>query len=274
MDIQLEPSGRSKRSSRDRFTPEQIKRVRTYLEQSTVLQGMQVKTVEMPGGTLSNPSGKIIVEQDEYVVNSTLEMLPGATIRVKPGARLKVQSTITGACGKMWQGIIVEGDPQDETQDPAYQGQVTVLNGGKIEHAQIGIDVQDPDVTDYGTGGGIVYIQAFGLLENNTVGIRFGEYTEENKSYLISPRFAITDNYRGGTARPVFMELNTVKGLFVRLGLFRDLRTQCPDPYSRAIGIDSRNSGFRVSLSTQFENLSTGNRAAVWKNCRTGLSMP
>lgn len=278
------------RTCRIEFTPDQAKRMRVYLENSITLDPIKIKDISIPGGTPSNPSGNIIVESGEFVVSATLEMLPDAVIRVKRGATLKVQSTITGACGQLWRGIIVEGTQQDLTQSLANQGEVIVPNSGKIEHARCAVDLQDYDADGplSGSGGGRVRA-ILGQFENNIIGIRFGPYigTSNNKSYFFSPRFSTTSGYRGGNARPVFMELNTVKGISVPLGIFKDLRPACDDVISRTIGIDARDAGLRVSLSTQFENLYCGIRAdklselggslyvsgSIFKKCYKGVEV-
>ncbi len=190
-------------------------------------------------------------------------MLPGSSIRVKKGAKLVVASTITAACGQMWQGIIVEGDAFDSSQSPTLQGVVEVLNGGVIEHAICGIDVQDVKASSggVGTGGGIVRLWYNARIKDNILGIRFGQYSFKNKSSLFGAIFSVTDDYRGGSSRPTMLELNGVRGINIRLCSFIDLRTQCPVPANRAIGIDSRNSGLRVSARSRFEQLFRGIRA-------------
>lgn len=260
-------------SCRNSFSTEQVKRMRAYLATSSTLANVVLEPVTYPNVNPSSPSGNIIVESGELVISATLEMLPGATIRVKPGATLRVQSTITGACGKMWQGIIVEGDAFDPIQSPNKQGRVIVEGSGKIEHARCAIDVQDPDAPGGGTGGGIVKTLTSARLENNLIGIRFGQYTYQNSSSLVAPIFSVTNDYRGGSERPTFLQLNAIKGLSIRSGRFWDLRAQCPAPSLRAIGIDARNAGFRVSLSSHFENLYIGIRADKLTETNGSLSV-
>jgi hypothetical protein len=127
---------------RSRFSLDQALRMRTHLTQHPFLTGIQIKPKIYQGApiSLSNPSGNIIIESGTYEITQALEMLPGASITVKPGARLNIKSTITGACGKLWQGIIVEGN-SFLPQIPINQGWVYLYNSGKIEHAKIGIIV-------------------------------------------------------------------------------------------------------------------------------------
>ena len=101
------------RPCRDRFTPGQVERMWAYLALAPALQSIRLQKVVYPASTPSGISGNIVVESGELTISSPLQMLPDATIRVKKGAKLRVASTITAACGKMWQGIILEGDAFD-----------------------------------------------------------------------------------------------------------------------------------------------------------------
>ncbi|MFQ5448427.1 MAG: M43 family zinc metalloprotease [Saprospiraceae bacterium] len=273
------------RSCRNMFTPEQVKRMRAYLETAPLLQPLQNKTA-VSGNAPPATSGNIIVDED-YTINTPLEMLPGAYIRVKRGAVLTVKSTITGACGQMWRGIIVEGSIF-YSQTTANQGKVVVSGAGKIEHALCAIEVQDPaDPAISTTGGGIVEIIG-GDLENNAVGIRFGAYNwpgAVNASKLFFAYFKSTDDYRGGSTRPVFLDVTGIVRLKVTGGSFKDLRSACTTPASRALGIDLKNAGLRLSSGTLFQNLDIGIRAdhlvegtgsfnvsaATFENCYTDI---
>lgn len=248
---------------RNQFTSEQAKRMRTYLELAPVLQSAQIKTTNYPGTIPSSFSGNIIVHSGELLVNSQINMLPGSTIRVKRGAKLRISSTITAACNGMWQGVIVEGSTF-ATQTAANQGSVVISTNGKIEHAKIAIDVQDSDPISKpipSSGGGIVTVVG-GQFVNNTIGIRFGAYATPgtgaaNSSLLVSGRFSITDEYRDGNNKTTFLDLTGIVRLIIIGGRFQDLRTQCTDTSNRALGIDSKNAGFSVS-SARFEGLDIG----------------
>ena len=244
---------------RDQFTEGQVKRMWDYLAKAPTLLNVQPVTI-FPNNVPTSTTGDIIIESGELVINSTLSMLPGSKIVVKPGASLRINATITGACDKMWEGIIVEGTTLDITQSGQYQGRVYLGSTGKVEHAKVAIDVQDPLVD--GTGGGIIETLG-GRIENNTIGIRFGAYTginggavQPNKSKIVGTTFTITDTYRGdGTISPTHLILTNIYGLPIRLAKFRDDRGTS---IHRAVGIDSRNGGFRAYVLTSFSGLSKG----------------
>ena len=256
---------------RDLFTEGQVKRMWAYLALAPALQDIQLSKISYPAVSPGSISGDIVVDSSELVIDTPLVMLPGASIWVKPGAKLRVSSTISGACDQMWQGIVVEGTTFDLTQSTAYQGQVVVTGLGKIEHARVGIDVQAIDLNGApigSTGGGIVTVTG-GHFENNTIGMRFGPFTgvangggsAANKSRLLSPYFSVTDDYRGGTRRPTFLDLNGVVRLNIQAGHFQDQRSECDGFDSRAIGIDAKNASFAAFLTSVFENLYYGIRA-------------
>ncbi len=252
---------------RDLFTHGQVRRMWAYLALDSNLQYIQLQEVTYPGATPSGVCGNIIVETGHLVIDSPIEMLPGATIRVKKGARLTVTSTITGACGQLWQGIIVEGTTF-AAQTDSNQGRITLTGTGKLEHARVAIEVQDTDPNGSpvnNSGGGIVWVTA-GALHNNCIGIRYGPYVAlsngkaaSNRSVLVGPDFLITDDYRGGNIQPKCMELDGVVRLKVLLGAFSDQRGQCTEPASRAIGIDAKDAGLIVS-SGEFDGLDIGIR--------------
>ncbi len=255
---------------RDIFTEGQVQRMWAYLALAPLLQNMQVQPLSYPAATPASVSGNIVVASGELVISTPMQMLPGATILVKKGAKLRVESSITGACGQMWEGIQVEGDAFDPDQDPAEQGWVVVESTGLIEHARCAIDVRG---TDPGSGGGIVTLRTNSQLKDNTIGVRFEQYAFQNRSTFSGPIFSVTDNYRGGAKRPTFLELDAIKGLKITLGRFWDLRTQCPGPTSRAIGIDSKNAGFRASTFCFFKNLYIGIKADKLTDSNGSLSV-
>jgi hypothetical protein len=248
---------------RDLFTEGQVKRMWAYLALAPALQDMQMEPLTFSGATLPTVSGDIIVASGtELIVNSNLAMLPSSTIRVEPGASLVVSATITGACGGMWQGVVVDGSI-GFPQIPIKQGKITLSNTGILEHANIAIDVQDNinGVPVPTTSGGIVNVLA-GKLKDNTIGIRFEPYINvngfSNVSKLQVARFSVTDNYRGGTKQPTFIDLTGIIGLNIWYCKFEDLRSNCITTVkSRAIGINAKSASFRVTNGA-FTRLSTG----------------
>lgn len=261
--------------------------MKTYLEISQTLDGILIEPSSPTGSLSGGTYGNIIVESgQELEIKDPIEMLPGAGIRVERGALLTIRSTITGACGQMWRGIIVEGSTF-YSQTPANQGKVVVRGTGKIEHALCEIEVQDPDAVAVSTtGGGIVEVIG-GELENNAVGIRYGAYSwagSVNAGKLLFADFTITDDYRGDT-RPVLLDVTGVVRLRVTGGQFQDLRTQCTSPSSRALGIDLKNAGLSLTSGAIFQNLDIGIRAdklttgsgsfnvhgVTFKNCYTDI---
>ena len=253
-------------SCRDRFTPGQAARMWGMLTEAPEVQAMQMGNQEEAlSDTLSGGGtyGNIIVGKGTTLeITSSIEMEPGAYIKVEkggqgqPGGLLRVRATISGACGELWKGIIVEGSAF-LPQTTANQGKVVVHNNGKIEHAEVGIDVQDGDGTP-GTGGGIVEVLR-GTLEDNLIGIRFGQYTNgtaANVSRLFFPGFYTTDSYRGGGTRPIMVQANPIRQLSVFGGTFEDRRTACKGP---AIGIELLNASANIQWA-DFKSLST----AIW----------
>ncbi len=250
-------------SCRNLFTEEQAKRMRVYLKQAPVLQAMQILPVKYPSSTPGAFSGNIIVESGELVIDQDLSMMPGTSITVKKGASLIVKATITGACGQMWQGIIVESDKTDLNQSPTLQGSVKIISGGKIEHARVGVDILDPVVV--GSGGGIINTST-AFFVNNTIGVRFAPYERAglvngaigqlpNKSSISTTVFTTDADYRGDPmVSPVHIEMTGIFGLPIKVSLFRDLRASCT---SSSIGISSMSGGFNANYS-QFENLKFG----------------
>ncbi len=243
---------------KDRFTPGQVERMRAYLQQSKILSDIAllatVETGELPSGIYGN----IVVETGtELEINAPIEMLPASTITVEQGGLLRVRSTITGACDRMWRGIVVEGNGF-LSQTSTNQGRLVLHSSGTIEHAEVGIEVQhigSDGMPDPGTGGGIVRVLG-GSLVNNTIGVRFGSYFQSTSaSRFFSTNFLLDDDYRGGEEQFVFVIMNGVIKQRFLLPSFRDLRTDCTSP--RAIGVISKSAG-ALFQGGEFENLEIG----------------
>jgi hypothetical protein len=116
------------------------------------------------GDVVVAPGGKLTIK-------CSVSLPRGACILVRRGAQLIVDGgTITNLCdGQMWQGIVVEGNPNlPQTNFTSNgQGRVTLINGATIEHARYGIfaaRVLDANYQtfDHAYTGGIV--QATGAI--------------------------------------------------------------------------------------------------------------
>ncbi|HFA50052.1 MAG TPA: T9SS type A sorting domain-containing protein, partial [Bacteroidetes bacterium] len=269
----------------DRFSPGQVERMKTYLEESNKLSNVTLPTPSLSGTLPGGIYGNIVVETGtELEITSPIEMLPAATITVRTGGLLRIRSTITAACGGMWRGIVLDGNAF-VPQKTVNQGRVILHSSGTIEHAMVGIEAQNIGANGMpvgGTGGGIVKVLA-GNFVNNAISVRFGEYTDKpNVSTFILPEFTIDDAYRG-SGQPVFMDMTAIVKQSLIQPVFKDLRTDCSAP--RAIGVILRNAGADFQFGV-FENLETGIWAdiptlstgslnvggASFKNCYTGIS--
>jgi hypothetical protein len=210
------------------FTPEQAKRMHAYLEGHPYLQPVQAKSVELPGGTLSSPSGNIVIATGTQVIDSPLEMLPGATITVRSGAALEIKAAISGACGQMWGGVVVEDGAAAKLAG----------TGGRIEDAACGIRVL--------SGGRAEALG--GRLRNNTVGMAFEAGAAAGASRLLGAEIAVDDSYRG-SGQPTGLRLHGGGSLPILFTAFKDERAGCP-PGGRALGIYSDDGGFRCTYSS------------------------
>jgi hypothetical protein len=239
-------------SCRNTFTEEQGRRVKKYLRElhrapygQSLLLDVQFQEGKYPGVIPSGITGNFTVESGVLVLDSPLQMLPGATITVKTGAVLHIKSTLTSACDKMWQGIKVESG-----------GIVKVFGQGVIEHAVCGLDVvgNSSEVSIFG-----------GTLMNNTIGLRVdANDAVETNNQVFFANFELDDQYKGASdERPYFIVLRGNRGTRIRSATFADERTaDCSDPNEdcpwRAIGIAAEEAGFFCRANTTFSKLYTG----------------
>lgn len=133
----------------------------------------------------------------------TLNMPKNGLIVIEPGGKLIVDgSTITNACGQVWQGIQVWGQT-DEPQDDQHQGVLVVQNGSVVEHAreavspwQVG-NFPKPDGTG-GTGG--IVRASDSEFRNNWRSVGFMQYRGATYEQSIFDRctFAVDTTIRQG----------------------------------------------------------------------------
>ena len=76
-------------------------------------------------------------------ITSEVRFNKNVTITVNRGGKLIIDGgTLTNACtGELWQGVFVEGNPNDSTQADSMQGVVELINGAEIQNAECGINV-------------------------------------------------------------------------------------------------------------------------------------
>jgi hypothetical protein len=123
----------------------------------TITQNTTWNTDKHAIGAITVPNGMTLN------ITSEVKFDHESSISIHPGARLILDGgTLTSACqGEMWQGIFVQGDPNQPVGNQ-YQGYVQLKKGGTIENAVCGITVQ---------GGGYVSAQNAQFV-NNTTGIK------------------------------------------------------------------------------------------------------
>ena len=238
-------------SCRYEFLGEQVSRMKKYLRELhtpayggvNLLKNLQYLSV-YPGELPTGLTGNFTVESGACTLTEPLQMLPGATIRVKHGATLRVQTKLTKACAGLWGGIVVE------------QGGRVFLQGQQavVEHAVCGI---------YVDGGGEAQVWG-GKLQNNETGM----WLQSNNAQAAEGRvmfadFLVTDGYEGQANPPELLRLNNVEQLEVAYTEFSDERSPCPAAPcpSRAQGIYAEESSF-YSRSNDFSLLNSG----VWVN--------
>jgi hypothetical protein len=99
------------------FTPEQIRRMWTYLalqQNISILQNVEEQRVITTTEAIINvppfPFGNIIIQNGaELTINGPIKMFPFAVIRVQKGGRLNLNSSITNACDTtIWKGEIIK----------------------------------------------------------------------------------------------------------------------------------------------------------------------
>jgi len=256
----------------DRFSDQQVRRMRLYLKNSALLNPLKVTPETVASDTviwddLVVKSTNIIVPDDAVlVVDSVLEMAPGTYIVVRRGGTLIVNGRVTAGCGGLWGGIVVEGGsnyPQKDLggQPSTEQGRFVLNSSGIVEHAVDGVAAQGflyPDEADY--GGGI--LEVYGRIRNCTKSIRIQPYRNPgvpNASLAQGAFLTLDDDYRGEpTVQPVFVNIKKINRFDVASTWFTDSRTQdCAGRGSRALGLLAEDAAFRAR-SSYFRYLDRG----------------
>ncbi|MDX2278932.1 MAG: T9SS type A sorting domain-containing protein, partial [Saprospiraceae bacterium] len=259
------------------FTEEQGARMRYYLKNeygalNQVVQQDIVITGTVDWNIPMNVPANVYIEPGAVLnINAPVTMQEHAYIYIKAnhtpssatyGGRLVVSNLITAACpGKLWQGVIVDGD-ENQLQSTQKQAKLSLKSGGIIEHALIGARVKGQnlvtgEILDYATGG--VVISGLGIFRNNVQDIFFAAYSEVNSSTIIRTSFITNDNYRGGATAPTHITMDRVKNIRFIECKFNDLRLDDYTSFnSRGIGIDAKGSKFSITGASEFTNLFQG----------------
>lgn len=256
---------------KDHFSAGQGARMRHYLGNHIGLMA-QIQAVTrinsaVTWNTARYATGNIIVETGgALTLNAPVYMPEGTYIYVERGGALTVRNTITGACDKMWQGIIVDGNDSPLLgQNTTDQGVVYLGPAAVIEHARCGVRLQgwyDPGIYEAARTGGMLRASAYATFRNNTTGVWFEKYPLPTGSYLQNCEFTVTDDYRGNPSdKIVHLKMHGLYNLRVG-GNFLDERTgEFESPTTRATGIDAYDAAFSIRpnfSACHFENLYEG----------------
>lgn len=127
--------------------------------------------------------GSLILEPGaNLTVKCNLHFPEGATLKVKPGAKLIVnEGRLFNDCGTYWQGIEAIGNPSNHIQNSLNQATV-ILDNATIESAYVAIrggEVDATYVTKFNQGGAIIQAKNSTFL-NNWWGVQFTPYERNN----------------------------------------------------------------------------------------------
>ncbi len=206
-------------------------------------------------------NGELFEFRSIYVASGVKLTLDGCTLNmgkdrhiiVAKGGKLVVKkSKITNACGQLWGGIQVKGNP-GLPQTPANQGWVVITGNSIIEHAVTGVTNYNPDPKLYPhPSGGIIQVIGSTFLNNRT-SVAFEEYHNmsgttlmPNISHFTLSKFILDTNFRYQQNESVpskMVQLQGVEGVNFRGCSFIERRYA----YSGFVdGIQAVNAGFNV----------------------------
>ena len=211
------------------------------------------------------PENYEICDSTEHVWNGKkyikdyIVICPGSTLRIKSDvyfsnlARIKVErggrliidgGRLTGSPNRMWQGIVAYSKPE-APQNPIYQSVVTLINGGTIENAIVGIATDDPmphnSPPTKARKGGAIIISNDGVFRNCNVAIEMLPYEFNSISSFKRTLFEINASIAPNSIEPdCFIRMRNVSG--VRFNGC-DFRSQ---NFLNVTGIKGINAGFIV----------------------------
>lgn len=244
-------------------------------------------TVE-PGASLTIASGV------------TVQFCDQGRVIIKPGGALHHYGTLTSTCNsRMWMGVEVWGNKL-QTQLPwpgTTQGKFNGYAGSLIEHAKVGIWVNNPEDATGNSTGGIVNCTVV-TFKNNARALQFDPYENikpwggflGNLSSLTACTFETNNDYRGDNPEyyaqnefvlfRTFVDLLGIRGITFTGCIFQNLRNNTPNALETfyGYGILSKESSFSVTDfcttppgPTQTPCSPTALQASIFKNLYTGI---
>lgn len=187
----------------------------------------------------------------------------GTGIEINKKGKLVVDHSLLSSCapcGKMWNGILVHGEPTADHTTPSVHGIVEIKNNSRLENALTGVWINE---------NALLYAND-SYFDNNKVAIRFGpqlfviagvpfnnmSQVRNNEfrttGYLTDPAQVDAYGRRLGTVN--FIELIQVYGLFITGNRFTNVVPHFFQADVRGTGIRSQNSSYYV-----MEDPGTGN---------------
>ena len=219
--------------------------------------------------------GDLIIEPGaSLTIKCRVHMPEDGNVIVKPGGRLIIdEGLFTNLCDESWSGIQVWGaNSQNQWgavvggayRDFAHQGLVDLVNGGTIEHALVGISMQQPGVS--GTSGGVVRSNG-GVFRNCGRAVEFFSYQNtastgqgiptSNRSYFYNTAFAIDVDYRGTDDFSEHVSLWDVSGVTFSGCSFANELTTIEESALLGYGIKSLDASYVVRSSCS-QNMQPG----------------
>lgn len=197
------------------------------------------------------------------ITGSKITFARNSKLIIEPGGKLTLNgATLTNECGSFWKGIRVQGN-YNLAQTPTNQGTLVLINGAKIENAEIGVYVgTDPSLTTLNNGaGGLIEVDDAEFI-NNLVGIDLPSYPNNTSSYIKNSLFENSDYLTNrGTLPTANIRVWKVKPIIVENNIFRNL--QEIDPYTNTHDLPIQGNGIVGTdakldiLNNQFENLNS-----------------
>jgi subtilisin family serine protease len=197
-----------------------------------------------------------VVWTDKMYIKDYILICAGSTLRVQSDvyfsnvARVKVErggklvidgGRLTGSTNQMWPGIIAYSKP-DAPQNPINQSVVTLVNGGTIENAIVGITTDDP-IPHNGKAckGGAIIISNDGVFRNCNVAVELFPYAQNSISSFKRTLFEINTKIAPDSLNPdSFIKLRNISGIRFSGCNFKSIDSR------NITGITGVNAGFVV----------------------------